>query len=112
MGSGVTSVCEPPEVGVRSSARDAHALKHGVTSPAPDLLIFMYTSVFLACICVSHVCSTQGGQERMLGPLELELRTGVSHHMVLRAEPRSSLCKSNQRPTISPAPSFQIITFG
>lgn len=58
MGSGVTSVCEPPEVGVRSSARDAHALKHGVTSPAPDLLIFYvyecFPCMYLCITCVQH----------------------------------------------------------
>lgn len=112
MGPGVVSGRAPQEVGARSCAREVYPLNHGALSPAPGLLIFMYISVFLACICVPHVYGIHGGQKRALDPLdplELELQMVMSLHIGPRIEPRSSARATKVLSTISPGPSFKFL---
>lgn len=58
-----------------------------------ELLLYMYGCFANMHICVSHMCSVQGGQKRTSVPLELELEALGSHYGVQE----SNLARSSPR---------------
>lgn len=63
--------------------------------------------MYLCITCVQH----PGRPGEDARSLELELQTGVSHHMVLRAEPRSSARTTSAQLFLQPLP-FKLLHLG
>lgn len=61
----------------------------------------MYLCIYLCTTCMPTACTTTGGQQRVLDPLELELQMVVSH-CVGTGNQAQVLCKNKCSRLLSP----------